>query len=52
MTWDTELNDEQKVAASFYGKHARLLAGPGTGKTLSLTRRVLFLINELNVGSF
>jgi len=49
MTWNDNLLDDQIDAASFYGSHARLLAGPGTGKTLSLTRRVLFLINEKEV---
>lgn len=49
MSWETDLNHEQIDAASFYGSNARLLAGPGTGKTLSLTRRVIFLINELNI---
>src|SRR5262245_9495909 len=43
MTWETGLLEEQKVAASHIGTHARLLAGPGTGKTLALTRRVCFL---------
>ena len=49
MTWYNGLTDEQKEAAKFYGMHARLLAGPGTGKTRSLTRHVLFLINEKNI---
>jgi DNA helicase-2/ATP-dependent DNA helicase PcrA len=49
VSWDDYLNDGQKAAASFYGSHGRLLAGPGTGKTFSLTRRVMFLIEELNV---
>jgi len=49
MTWYDGLTDEQKVAASFVGMDARLLAGPGTGKTRSLTRRVLFLIDEEEV---
>ncbi len=49
MKWYEGLTDEQKDAASFVGMDARLLAGPGTGKTRSLTRRVLFLIDEKNV---
>ncbi|MCC7571426.1 ATP-dependent helicase [Candidatus Micrarchaeota archaeon] len=49
MSWDSNLNDEQSTAASFNGKHCRLLAGPGTGKTLSLTRRIMYLIEELGV---
>lgn len=47
MVWDDNLNDEQIDAASFYGAHCCLLAGPGTGKTMSLTRRVIYLIEEL-----
>ena len=49
MAWDSDLNDDQKVAASHIGRHACLLAGPGTGKTLCLTRRILYLIEEENV---
>lgn len=37
MQWDKDLLDDQKKAASHIGDHARLLAGPGTGKTLTLT---------------
>ena len=44
--WDDELLVEQKAAASHTGNHARLLAGPGTGKTLTLTRHISFLIGE------
>lgn len=40
---------EQREAASYLGTHSRLLAGPGTGKTLSLTRRICFLIEEQTV---
>ena len=49
MAWYEGLTDEQKVAASFVDRDARLLAGPGTGKTRSLTQRVLFLIEEKNI---
>lgn len=49
MDWKESLLDDQIVAASHTGAHARLLAGPGTGKTLVLTRRILFLINEQEV---
>jgi DNA helicase-2/ATP-dependent DNA helicase PcrA len=49
MSWDDGLSSEQKAAASHIGQHARLLAGPGTGKTLSLTRRIIYLIKEVEV---
>lgn len=49
MAWDDELLPEQKVAAGYIGGHARLLAGPGTGKTRTLTQRVCFLIEECSV---
>lgn len=49
MPWDDGLLPEQRHAAAHVGSHARLLAGPGTGKTRSLTRRVCFLIEERNV---
>jgi len=48
MNWDDKLTSEQRVAASHVGSHACLLAGPGTGKTLVLTRRVLYLISQHN----
>ena len=44
MAWNDGLLPEQEQAASHVGSHACMLAGPGTGKTLALTRRVLFLI--------
>jgi DNA helicase II / ATP-dependent DNA helicase PcrA len=49
MAWDDDLLPEQRMAASHAGSHARLLAGPGTGKTLTLTRHVCFLVEEHNV---
>lgn len=49
MPWDDDLLPEQRTAASHAGSHARLLAGPGTGKTLTLTRHVCFLVSERNV---
>jgi DNA helicase-2/ATP-dependent DNA helicase PcrA len=49
MPWDEDLSDEQRVAASHTGQHARLLAGPGTGKTLALTRRVVYLVRDRHV---
>jgi DNA helicase-2/ATP-dependent DNA helicase PcrA len=41
--WDEGLTEAQKRSASHCGSHARLLAGPGTGKTITLTRRILWL---------
>lgn len=49
MAWDDELIDEQRRAASHETGHARLLAGPGTGKTRVLTRRILYLVTEAGV---
>jgi len=49
MTWDENLLDDQKKAASHNGCHACLLAGPGTGKTLTLQRHVAYLICEKNI---
>lgn len=49
MPWDKDLVDEQRDAAAHVGSHARLLAGPGTGKTLTLTRRICFLIENRKV---
>ena len=40
---------EQGVAINHSGSHARLLAGPGTGKTRVLTDRVLHLISSENI---
>lgn len=48
MDWGNLL-EGQRRAAQHAGSHARLLAGPGTGKTLTLTWRICFLINELNI---
>lgn len=49
MAWDDDLLPDQRNAASHVGTHARLLAGPGTGKTLTLTRRVSYLVEEQGV---
>jgi len=50
MPWDDDLLPEQRYVASYVGSHARLLAGPGTGKTRSLTKRICFLIEDRHVG--
>ena len=49
MSWDTSLLSEQKKAAAHSGQNAQLLAGPGTGKTLTLTRHICFLINSKGI---
>ena len=49
MPWDTDLTDEQKKAASHSGCHACLLAGPGTGKTYAISRRIVYLITEAGI---
>lgn len=46
MAWHEGLDDDQRTAACHHGSHARLLAGPGTGKTLTMTRRICYLIEE------
>ena len=51
MAWDDNLLEDQRKAAAHVGSHARLLAGPGTGKTLTLTRRICFLITENNTSA-
>jgi DNA helicase-2/ATP-dependent DNA helicase PcrA len=49
MAWDDDLLPDQKVAAACSALYARLLAGPGTGKTLTLTRHVCFLVQEKQI---
>jgi DNA helicase-2/ATP-dependent DNA helicase PcrA len=46
MAWDDGLFGKQRAAAAHVGSHARLLAGPGTGKTHTLTRRVVKLVTD------
>ena len=49
MPWNEGLSSDQENAAGHVGSHARLLAGPGTGKTHVIARRILFLIEERGV---
>ncbi|MCW5863257.1 MAG: ATP-dependent helicase [Anaerolineae bacterium] len=49
MAWEIGLTEAQKSAASHYGSSARILAGPGTGKTRTLTNHVAYLLEERNV---
>ncbi len=46
MPWNDGLEGRQLEAAKHIGTHARLLAGPGTGKTWALTRRLVKLLTE------
>lgn len=49
MAWDDDLLPEQRAAAAYTGNHARLLAGPGTGKTLTLTKHICFLVEQHHI---
>jgi len=49
MRWDEGLLPEQQVAAAHIGSDAVLIAGPGTGKTHTLIRRVIRLCQEEDV---
>ncbi len=40
------LNEEQKTAATFSGKHALVLAGAGTGKTRTIIARAIYLLSQ------
>lgn len=51
MGWEDGLSDEQRVAASARDRVVRLLAGPGTGKTRTLTNRVARLQEVEGVGA-
>lgn len=45
----SKLTPDQTTAVHHVGTHARLLAGPGTGKTFTLTHRVLSLVLKQGV---
>jgi len=49
VAWAEGLLPEQRVAASHMDGNARLLAGPGTGKTYALKARVAFLVVNQNI---
>lgn len=49
MPWDNGLTTEQRNVVSFIDTHARLLAGPGTGKTRSITKKIVYLIIEQQI---
>lgn len=41
-----ELNDQQRYAVTYNGKHLLVLAGAGTGKTRTIIERAKYLINN------
>src|SRR5438270_3955478 len=49
MPWDDDLSPEQREYASHGAQILRLVAGPGTGKTRVITRRVAYLVEALEV---
>jgi DNA helicase II / ATP-dependent DNA helicase PcrA len=49
MAWDEDLSAEQQEAAGAASGHLVLLAGPGTGKTFVLVRRIQYLIEVVGV---
>ncbi len=44
-----KLTEEQKKIVQFYGAPLRVLAGPGTGKTMCLVEKVKFLIKDKRI---
>ncbi|MEX2553545.1 MAG: ATP-dependent helicase [Actinomycetota bacterium] len=49
MVWDDGLRGAQRVIAGAQRQNMVVLAGPGTGKTFVLVRRIQFLVEELRV---
>ncbi len=49
MGWSDELSEEQRELASHDERVVRLVAGPGTGKTRVMTRRVAYLVEDKGV---
>src|SRR5579872_2830539 len=49
MPSDDTFTDEQRAGAEYRGGHARLLAGPGTGKTQVMTHRAQILVRDAGI---
>ena len=49
MFKDISLNSQQYAAATFTDGNLLLAAGPGSGKTHTMTARILYLIEEMNI---
>jgi len=50
MNWAENLTDEQKLYASCdLDGHSVLIAGPGTGKTFTIIRKVAYMISEKKI---
>ena len=47
----SRLNDEQRQAVEYPSGPLMIVAGPGTGKTLTLTRRIAYLVRQKGVSS-
>lgn len=44
-----DLNEQQREAVQYFDTSLRIIAGPGSGKTKVLTRKVAYLINDLGI---
>lgn len=51
MVQNQSLSEEQKLAVSHWGSSARVIAGPGSGKTHSIAHRILYLVRQRHVPS-
>jgi DNA helicase-2/ATP-dependent DNA helicase PcrA len=51
IRWNDGLSPEQEAVAKHTGVYGRLLAGPGTGKTRTMTSRAAYLVEEQHVSA-
>lgn len=51
QAWQDKLNDQQRLAVLSSHRHLAIVAGPGTGKTLTLATRVVYLLTAAQVAS-